>query len=192
MVLTHTWNQYLSRCSIYICGRKDQILFRHLISGGTPHPKIEISSGQTHKQDTCPTPPKVHAVMSDSLRPHALQPTRFLCPWNFSGKNTGVGCHFLLQGIFSIQGLNPGLQHRGQILYHLSHQGRQRSSEPGIKPAFPALAGGSFTTELPKCMEKTKWIKIHENRGEEHLALLWLSSGKLYSLQYLYFPHHQG
>ena len=31
------------------------------------------------------------------LRPHGLQPTRFLCPWNFPGKNTGVGCHFLLQ-----------------------------------------------------------------------------------------------
>jgi len=29
------------------------------------------------------------------------------CPWNFPGKNTGVGCHFLLQGIFLTQGLNP-------------------------------------------------------------------------------------
>ena len=64
--------------------------------------------------------------------------------------------------------------------------------EPGINPVFPALAGGPFTTELPKCMEETKWIRIHEDRAEEHLALLWLSSGKLYSLQYLYFPHHQG
>ena len=34
--------------------------------------------------------------MSDSLRPHGLQPTRLLCPWNSPGKNTGVGCHFLL------------------------------------------------------------------------------------------------
>ena len=39
-----------------------------------------------------------HSVLSDSLRPHGLQPTRLLCPWNFPGKNTGVGCHFLLQG----------------------------------------------------------------------------------------------
>ena len=36
--------------------------------------------------------------MLDSLRPHGLQPTRLLCPWDFPGKNTGVGCHFLLQG----------------------------------------------------------------------------------------------
>ena len=37
--------------------------------------------------------------MSDSLRPHGLQPKRLLCPWDFPGKNTGVGCHFLLQVI---------------------------------------------------------------------------------------------
>jgi len=39
------------------------------------------------------------------------------------GKNTGLGCHFLLQGIFPIQGSNPGLLHCRQILYLLSHQG---------------------------------------------------------------------
>ena len=44
-------------------------------------------------------------------------------PWNSPGKNTGVGCHFLLQGIFPIQGSNPGLQHCRHILYQLSHQG---------------------------------------------------------------------
>ena len=38
-------------------------------------------------------------------------------------KNTGVGCHFLLQGIFPTQGLNPDLLHCRQILYHLSQQG---------------------------------------------------------------------
>ena len=35
--------------------------------------------------------------MSDSLRPHRRQPTRPRCPWDSPGKNTGVGCHFLLQ-----------------------------------------------------------------------------------------------
>ena len=39
----------------------------------------------------------VTSVMSDSLRPHGLQPTRLLRPWDSPGKNTGVGCHFLLQ-----------------------------------------------------------------------------------------------
>ena len=36
-----------------------------------------------------------HSVMSDSLRPHGLEPTRLLCPWDFPGKSTGVGCHRL-------------------------------------------------------------------------------------------------
>ena len=44
------------------------------------------------------------AQLSDSLQPRGLQPTRFLCSWNSSGKNTGVGCHFLLQGIFLTRG----------------------------------------------------------------------------------------
>ena len=48
---------------------------------------------------------------------------RLLCPWNSPGKNTGVGGHSLLQGIFPTQGLNPGLPHCKRILYQLSHQG---------------------------------------------------------------------
>ena len=56
------------------------------------------------------------SVMPDSLRSHGLLPTRFLCPWNSPGKNPGVGCPVLLQGIFPNQGLNPGLLHYRQIL----------------------------------------------------------------------------
>ena len=43
------------------------------------------------------------------FRFHKLQPTRLLCPWDSPGKNTGLGCHFLLQGIFPAQELNTGL-----------------------------------------------------------------------------------
>ena len=39
----------------------------------------------------------VDSVVSDSVRPHRRQPTRLPRPWGFPGKNTGVGCHFLLQ-----------------------------------------------------------------------------------------------
>ena len=63
------------------------------------------------------------SVVSNSSRPHGLQSTRLLCPWDFPGKNTGVGCHFLLQGISPTQGWNSVLLHCRQILYHLSHQG---------------------------------------------------------------------
>ena len=56
--------------------------------------------------------------MCDSLQPQGLYPTRFLSPWDFPGKNTARGCHFLLQGIFPTQGLNLDLLHCRQILYH--------------------------------------------------------------------------
>ena len=63
------------------------------------------------------------SVVSDSLRPHGLQPAMLLCQWKFSGKNTRVGSHSLLQGIFLAQGQNLGFLHCRQIFYHLSHQG---------------------------------------------------------------------
>ena len=54
---------------------------------------------------------RVCSVMLDSLQPHGLQPAKLLCPWDFPGKDTGVGRHFLLQEIFPAQELNPGLLH---------------------------------------------------------------------------------
>ena len=66
----------------------------------------------------------VASVSSDSLRfPHRLYASRLLCPWNFPGKKTCVGCHAFLQGIFPTQRLNPGVPHCRQILYCLRHQG---------------------------------------------------------------------
>ena len=62
-----------------------------------------------------------YSVMSKPLRPHGLQPSRLLCPWNSPSKNTGVGSLSLLQGIFPTQGSNPDLLHYRQVLYHLSH-----------------------------------------------------------------------
>ena len=61
-------------------------------------------------------------VVSNSLRPIDCSPTRLCCPWDSPGKNTGVGCHFFLQGIVPTQGSNPGLSYVScigrHILYH--------------------------------------------------------------------------
>ena len=55
----------------------------------------------------CPSSSQLCAVLSHhSLWPHGLWPARLLCLWDSPGKNTGVGCHALLQGIF----LNPGIE----------------------------------------------------------------------------------
>ena len=65
------------------------------------------------------------AKLCPTLAICGLQPAGLLCPWNSPGKNTGVGCRALLQGIFSTQGSNPGLLHCRQILYRLSYEGQQ-------------------------------------------------------------------
>ena len=64
------------------------------------------------------------SVVPNSLWPHGLQPTKLLCPLDFPGKDTGVDCHFFLQGIFPTQGSNPHFLHCRQIIYQLSYKGR--------------------------------------------------------------------
>ena len=76
------------------------------------------------------------------LQPHGRQPTRLLCPWYFPGRNTGVGCHFLLPGILPTQGSNLHLLHWEADSSPLSHLGspirclcvhKQQSWLKGIK-----------------------------------------------------------
>ena len=60
--------------------------------------------------------------MSCSFAAPWMVAARLFCPWDSPGKNTGVGCYSLLQGIFPTQGSKPGLLHCRHILYCLSHQ----------------------------------------------------------------------
>ena len=74
------------------------------------------------------------------------------------GKNIGVGCHALLQGIFPTQRSNPGLPHCRRILHHLSHQESPRilewvaypfsegTSRPRNRTRVSFIAGGFFTS----------------------------------------------
>ena len=57
------------------------------------------------------------------------------------GKNTGVGCHALLQEIFPTQGWNPGLPHYKEILYRLSHQGSGEPQSQKTKLLCPLIGG---------------------------------------------------
>ena len=65
----------------------------------------------------------IPSVISDSLQPHGLQPSRLLCPWNTPVKNIGVSCHFLLQGIFLTQRSNLYLLHWQADSLPLHHLG---------------------------------------------------------------------
>ena len=87
------------------------------------HPNLK-GRGKIDTICTLKSKSAIHSVLSDSLQPQELQPARPLCPWDSPGKNTGVSCHSFLQGIFLTQGLNPGLLHCRQILYHQSSEER--------------------------------------------------------------------
>ena len=94
--------------------------------------------------------------------PVDCSPPGFSVHGDSPGKNTGVGGHVLLQGIFPTQGLSPGLLHCRQILYCLNHQGSPINTgvgslsllqgdlpNPGIQPGSPALQVDSLSAELP-------------------------------------------
>ena len=87
----------------------------------------------------------VASGVSDSLWPHGLQPTRLLCPWDSLGKNTGVGSHSLLQGIFPTQGSSLRLLHLLHCRWILYHGIRGEPQPPfsviSNKPPLPTSLG---------------------------------------------------
>ena len=87
--------------------------------------------------------------------------------WASPGKNTGVGCHDLLQGIFLTQGSNPGLPHCRQFLYHLSHQSKCEY----LRKVF--AAGVGTTLRLSEANPQTSaWLRtvsaLNRQPGKPH------------------------
>ena len=83
-----------------------------------------------------------------TVQPHGLWPSRLLSPWDSPDKNTGVGCYFLLQGVFLTQGWSPGLSHRRRMLYHLGHQERQ-TTQPSTEEGSPQSSTQFKPAALP-------------------------------------------
>ena len=125
-----------------------------------------------------------HSVVSNSLQLHGLYhtppppPPRLLCPWNSPGKNTGVGCHSLLQGIFLAQGWNPGLLSCRHILYHWNYQGNTRCyCRVSTKPAVVGDKRNrtSINTELHRVMESHPDRHINSVCHTSCAPSLWLN-----------------
>ena len=112
------------------------------------------------------------SVMSDSLWSYGLQPTRLLCPQNPPGKDTGVGSHALLQGIFLTQGSNLGLPHCRQILYHLSHEIKVNKRMPvalgkGLWARRQKTQGKSLTFSISGWLTLSwEWVHFVRNAYE--------------------------
>ena len=81
------------------------------------------------------------------LWPHRLKPARLLCPWDFSGKNNGVGCHFILQGIFLTQGLNS---HPLRVLHW--QVGSLPVSQPGTIYMYTCVCMLSCLSRVQLCV----------------------------------------
>ena len=122
---------------------------------------LQFSSGQFN-----------HSVVSDSLRPHGLWPTRLLCPWESPGKKTAVGSHSLLQGMFPTQGSNPHLLHWQVDSFTTA------SHRKPIQHHFCQIIWAQSCEKLP-------WNGCHyslcSTHSSPHAACLsWLSPDKVY------------
>ena len=111
-------------------------------------PNIFLNNNKVHNSGVFSRSTKLwkhssRSVVSNYLGPHGLKPTRLLHPRNFPGKSTGVGCHFLLQGIFPTQGSNPGLPRCRQMLSLLSEP-------PGKSSVKTLLVSNSKIFSLPQ------------------------------------------
>ena len=133
---------------------------------------------------------QIASVESDSLRLHGLWPTSLFCPWDSTGKNTGVGCHFL-QGIFRTQGLNPHL---------LSLLHWQVGSLPLASPGKPSV-NGTWTnrvlvpTEANGKTEYSTQERIYFGNScsqRSGILMMFLVCPKLSSWQSVQFVPFQG
>ena len=102
------------------------------------------------------------------LRPHGLWPVRLFCPWDFLGKNTGVSCHFLLQGIFPTQGSNLNLLcllHCRQILYHRAT--REAPKVTSVQSSRSVVSPTLCNQSLPA------WVFSNESTLRMRLPKYW-------------------
>ena len=108
--------------SFHICKTIQEICIKYL--GTLRGTKAEMGEGLSQEGPIRSCSVLSHSVVSDFfLTPMNYSPSGSSAHGDSPGKNTGVGCHALLQGIFPTQGSNPGLPHCRQILSSLSHQG---------------------------------------------------------------------
>ena len=123
-----------------------------------------------------------HSVVSNILRPHGLQPARLLCPWDSLGRNTGVGCHFLLQYT-----AGRGIKTRnGVYKKNISFSWwwpEQYSKHPlMIKETLLTGKRGIHWMGLQfPLSEKQNWKQFQKQNSEKHLGIMSHWSSKFLS-----------
>ena len=115
-------------------GKNTRVGSHFLLQGNLPDPGIKHGSPASQADSllslccvlSC-------SVMSDSLRPHGLQPARLLCPWGFSRQEYQSGLPYPSPGDLHNTGIKPGLPHCRRILYYVSY-----TREPSLPSESPA------------------------------------------------------
>ena len=135
------------------------------------------SQRQIPQYPPCDVLCSVTRIVSDSLWPHRPQAIRLLCPWVTPGKNTGVGCHALLQGNFLIQESNPHLLHCRRLLYRWFTMEAPISSPLCLNPARCRVSSESG---CPQTWDTHKFFffspKIQTELGIWYFYLLTLTT----------------
>ena len=108
-------------------------------------------------------------VSYSSVHPWTVH-TRHLCPWDFPGKNTGVPCHFPLQGIFLTQGSNPCFLHCRWILYHWATSLVQSLSRVWLLE-IPWTTAHQASLTITNCWNLPKPMSIESVMPSNHLIL---------------------
>ena len=106
-----------------------------------------------------------HSVTYDSLWPHRRLPTRIFCPWDSPGKNTGVGYHALLQGIFPTQELKVSLMSPALADYRRYHLGSPQSQYQTLNKGASLVT--RMVKNLPAMQETWVWFLGWEDRLEK-------------------------
>ena len=107
------------------------------------------------------------SVMSD------CNTSRLFCPWNFAGKNIGVGCYFLLQGIFLTQGLNACLLHLTGRFFTTEPPGKPRENYLRIKPTWWTSEAINGERNEKKDEGMYRWKENEKNRYWTGRAILF-------------------
>ena len=121
------------------------------------------------------------------LGTHELYLARRLCLWDSPGKNSGVGCHFRLQGIFPTQESNLGLLHCRQILYWLSYEESPQSASISHSVVSNSVTPWSVHGILRARI--LEWVAIPFSRGSSYPGI---ELSLLHCRQILYHLSYQG
>ena len=129
--------------------------------------------------------------MSDSFVTPGTVACQAALSWDFPGKNPGMGCHFLLQGIFLTQGLNPHLLHYKWILYYWATREAKWLEQIKSNPPFvwETMNFLSYQLEFSNILDLQAYKYFSKNSQGSHMLPTYILEWKLSVSIFIFFPN---